>query len=63
MSRTSRTRDNDAHSGRDLEGHDWLAESPNGNLVRGTACRKTDEFWVPATAALIGGLTALPEKG
>jgi hypothetical protein len=28
-----------------------------GNLVHGTACRNTDEFPVPVTAALIGGWT------
>jgi hypothetical protein len=39
----------------------WL-ESPNGNLVRGFARRKTDEFMVPVTTALIGGLMALPEN-
>jgi hypothetical protein len=39
----------------------WL-ESPNGNLVRGFARRKTDEFMVPVTASLIGGFTAFPEK-
>jgi hypothetical protein len=33
------------------------------NPVRRTACRKTDEFSVPVTAALIGGLMAIPEKG
>jgi hypothetical protein len=30
------------------------SQKANGNSVRKTACRKTDEFPVPATAALIG---------
>jgi hypothetical protein len=30
-----------------------------GNPVRRTACRKTDEFPVPVTATLIGGLTLI----
>jgi hypothetical protein len=33
------------------------------NLVCGTACRKTVEFPGPASAALIGRLKAVPEKG
>jgi hypothetical protein len=40
----------------------WL-ESPNGNLVRGSACQNTDEFPAAVTAALIGPLMAFPEKG
>jgi hypothetical protein len=32
------------------------------NPVRRTACRNTDEFPVPAAAALIGGLTVMPEN-
>jgi hypothetical protein len=39
----------------------WL-ESPNGNLVRGSACRNTDEFLVPVTAALIGRFSPFTEK-
>ena len=39
----------------------WL-ESPNGNLVHGSACRYPDEFLVPVTAVLIDLLTAIPEK-
>jgi hypothetical protein len=30
--------------------------------ARGTACRNTDEFPLPVTAALIGRFTAIPEK-
>jgi hypothetical protein len=33
------------------------------NPVRGAACRNTDEFPVPVTAALIGRLIARPRKG
>jgi hypothetical protein len=33
------------------------------NPARRTACRNTDEFPVPITAALIGGLMACPGKG
>jgi len=33
-----------------------------GNLVRGIMCRKTDEFPVPATSALIGPFAGVPEK-
>src|ERR1700676_5416704 len=33
------------------------------NPVRGTACRNTDEFPVPVTAALIGPFLACPRKG
>ena len=39
----------------------WL-ESPNGNLVRGSACRNTDEFPAAVTAALIGRLMAFPKN-
>jgi hypothetical protein len=34
-----------------------------GNLVRRTMFRKTDEFPVPVTAALIGDLMAFPKNG
>jgi hypothetical protein len=33
-----------------------------GNLVLETACRNTDEFPVPVTAALIGRLTGIAEN-
>jgi hypothetical protein len=33
-----------------------------GNLVHGTACRKTDEFPGPAAAALIGRLMGIPKN-
>jgi hypothetical protein len=52
MSRTSRTRDDEATAApisKIMTG--WL-ESPNGNLVRGSARRKTDEFPGPATVGV-----------
>jgi hypothetical protein len=34
----------------------------DGNLVHGSACRNTDDFLVPVTAALIGRLMTFPRK-
>jgi hypothetical protein len=51
-------------SGRLIRSHGPRPHSAKtyGNLVLETACRKTDEFPVPATTAVIGPLMAFPKN-